>query len=252
MRASGDERRPVLRNRRLPAAAIGLFVIAMAITVALPAGAGGNRRALRDVHGTKAFWQQTTLKRVAKSPGMPTLKLRGKSVKPFRLDVRSLHRVLANTPWERTRAARLHPVVVSLPAPNGRFQRFALERTAIMAPALQRKHPEIATYGGRGIDDAGATIAADLSPIGFHASVRSTNGGWYIDPYYRKNPNYYVSYHGQQLKESLPFTEHDVLGETKAAAATAPLAPTGTASAPIGSRSSPTPAIPTTSAARRR
>ena len=141
MRASGDERRPVLRNKRLTAAAVGLFVIATAITVALPAGAGSNRRALRDVHGTKAFWQRTTLKRVAKSPGMPTLKLRGKSVKPFRLDVRSLHRVLANTPWERTRAARLHPVVVSLPTPNGRFQRFALERTAIMAPALQRKHP---------------------------------------------------------------------------------------------------------------
>ena len=45
-----------------------------------------------------------------------------------------------------------------------------------MAPALQRKHPEIATFGGRGIDDSGATIAADLSPLGFHASVRSPNG----------------------------------------------------------------------------
>ena len=165
MRASGDERRPVLRNKRLTAAAVGLFVIATAITVALPAGAGSNRRALRDVHGTKAFWQRTTLKRVAKSPGMPTLKLRGKSVKPFRLDVRSLHRVLANTPWERTRAARLHPVVVSLPTPNGRFQRFALERTAIMAPALQRKHPKIATFGGRGIDDSGASDRRRPEPV---------------------------------------------------------------------------------------
>ena len=73
-----------------------------------------------------------------------------------------------------------------------------------MAPALQRKHPEIATYGGRGIDDAGATIAADLSPIGFHASVRSPNGGWYIDPYYRKNPNYYVSYYGQRAEGVAP------------------------------------------------
>jgi len=227
MRVSRDGRRLGLRSRRLTAAAIGLFAIAAAIAITLPAGAGSNRRALQDVHGTKAFWQQTTLKRVAKSSGMPALKLRGKNVKPFRLDVRSLHRVLANTPRERTRAARLHPVVVSLPAPNGRFQRFALQRTAIMSAGLQRKHPEIATYGGRGIDDAAATIAADLSPLGFHASVRSPNGGWYIDPYYRKNRNFYVSYHGQQLKESLPFTEHAVLGQVKALSANAPLVPTG-------------------------
>jgi hypothetical protein len=105
-----------------------------------------------------------------------------------------------------------------------------------MSAGLQRKHPEIATYGGRGIDDAAATIAADLSPLGFHASVRSPNGGWYIDPYYRKNRNFYVSYHGQQLKESLPFTEHAVLGQVKALSANAPLVPRVTGSAPTGSR----------------
>ena len=79
MRATRDERGLSLRNKRLTAAAIGLFVIAVAITVALPAGAGSNRRALRDVHGTKAFWQQTTLKRaIAASPGTPTLKFRAR------------------------------------------------------------------------------------------------------------------------------------------------------------------------------
>ena len=232
MRAANTWRGLTLRRKRLTVLLTGLFVVGAAVVIALPAGAGSNRQALRDVHGTKAFWRQTTLKRaIAQSPGMPTLKLRGKHIRPFRLDVRSLHKTLASTPWEHTRGARLHPAVVSLPAPNGRFQRFALARTAIMSPGLQRKHPEIATYGGVGIDDPGATIHADLSPFGFHASVRSPNGGWYIDPYYRQNPNYYVSYHGQQLKDSFPFREHELRRsgrEGLAATTESALAPTAT------------------------
>ena len=53
-----------------------------------------------------------------------------------------------------------------------------------MAPGLAKRHPEIKTYNGRGITDRAATIHADLSPLGFRASVRSANGSWYIDPYY--------------------------------------------------------------------
>ena len=44
----------------------------------------------------------------------------------------------------------------------------------VMAPGLADLHPDIQTYSGRGIDDPAATIHADLSPLGFHASVRST------------------------------------------------------------------------------
>ena len=37
-----------------------------------------------------------------------------------------------------------------------------------------------------------ATIHADLSPLGFHASVRSPQGAWYIDPYYHLDQSLYV------------------------------------------------------------
>ena len=93
------------------------------------------------------------------------------------------------------------PVTIALPAPDGSFQRFTLAQSAIMAPGLARKHPKIKTYAGRGIDDRGATIHADLSPIGFHASVRSPHGGWYIDPYYRNSQRRYVSYSTGQVVE---------------------------------------------------
>jgi Metallo-peptidase family M12B Reprolysin-like len=213
----------------------GIFALAAfaaVIVVAMPAGAGSTKRALRDTHGTRAFWHQTMLKTaIAKSAARPALRFRTKGVRAFTLKRASLRKALAKAPREFTRAARLRPAVISLPAPNGRFQRFALARSAIMSPGLQRKHPRIRTYSGRGIDDSAATIHADISPFGFHASVRSPNGGWYIDPFFRSSPNLYVSYHGQQLKESFPFVEHELKdgdGEGAAAAeAPEPNPPTG-------------------------
>ena len=35
---------------------------------------------------------------------------------------------------------------MSLPAPDGTFRRFAVQRSSVMEPALAAKHPEIATY----------------------------------------------------------------------------------------------------------
>ncbi len=67
-----------------------------------------------------------------------------------------------------------------------------------MAPGLARLHPGIKTYSGRGITDATATIHADLSPLGFRASIRSARGAWYIDPYFvGRTPRVYASYYAR-------------------------------------------------------
>ena len=83
-----------------------------------------------------------------------------------------------------------------------------------MEPALAAKHPDIKTYRGRGIDDPAATIRADLTPLGFHASVRSRTGTWYIDPYYHLDQSLYASYYGRDLKDTsgAPFVERDAQG----------------------------------------
>ena len=190
-----------------------LLAFGAVIAITMPAAASVTR-AFKDTRHTKAFWHQATAKPAALGHGVkPVLKLRSQHVRSFALNRVSLHRVLAAAPRERTRAARLHPLVVSFPAPNGKFQRFALQQSAIMAPGLARKHPEIKTYSGRGIDDRAATIHADLSPIGFHASVRSPNGAWYIDPYYRNSQSRYVSYFGRDVANSMgPLVERDASG----------------------------------------
>ena len=63
--------------------------------------------------------------------------------------------VLAAAPRERTRAARVDPLTISLPAPDGAFRRFAIQRSPVMAPGSPPSTPEIATYSGAGIDDPG-------------------------------------------------------------------------------------------------
>ena len=67
--------------------------------------------------------------------------------------------------------------VVSVPDPSGALQTFRVRRTQVMESELAAAHPEIATYAGRGVDDPRASIALDLTPMGFHAFVRAPGGG---------------------------------------------------------------------------
>ena len=124
------------------------------------------------------------------------------------LDHVAIAALLANAPPERSVAARQAPLVISLPDPNGGFQRFTVEDSPVMEAALAAKHPNIRTFAGRGIDDPTASVRMDITPLGFHASVRSKQGAWYIDPYYHLDTSVYVSYRGRDLvNPRAPLTE---------------------------------------------
>ena len=69
-----------------------------------------------------------------------------------------------------------------------------------MEPALARRHPNIKTFAGTGIDDPTA------DPCG-HRPARvpprcARPGAWYIDPYYRNEQTVYASYYGRDLANS--------------------------------------------------
>ena len=59
--------------------------------------------------------------------------------------------------------------------------------------------PRSAPTAVSGIDDPAATIRADVSPLGFHASIRSPQGNWYIDPSSKANDDAYVVYYTRDL-----------------------------------------------------
>jgi len=197
MLRSNDDRR---RSRRGSLLTIGI-VLGLALAIAGSAATvSAESAAPKDVHNTKGFW--TKAARPGPARGR-TVAVHAQKFRPLTLNTTRLRSVLARAPRERTIAARNDPLVVSLPAPDGAFQLFALQQSAIMAPGLARRHPEIKTYSGRGITDLSATIHADLSPLGFRASIRSVNGAWYIDPYYvGRNPGPYASYYARDAKNT--------------------------------------------------
>ncbi|TCB98119.1 hypothetical protein E0H26_10860 [Micromonospora zingiberis] len=127
--------------------------------------------------------------------------IKAKRLSAYTLDRAGIKGVLDKAPTENRRALRQQKQVVSLPAPDGSFQRFELVKSPVMEPGLAAKHPEISTYAGTGLDDPTATIRADLTPLGFHASIRSAEGAWYIDPYYHRDQSLYASYFARDLED---------------------------------------------------
>ena len=100
-------------------------------------------------------------------------------------------------------ARTVRALTISVPAPDGGFERFAVAESPVMEPALAAAHPEIKTYTARGLDDPSASARLDLTPLGFHAAVRSASGAWYVDPRGGKH----VAYRRDAPATAQPFGE---------------------------------------------
>ena len=190
--------RQVRRRRRLASAVSAVLVLGL-LPAFFSAGAA-SAKAKAPAAAAHGHW--------TKVPGKPAKVKNGhraeidaKRLSAYTLDRAGLKSTLTKAPRERSNAARLQPLVVSLPAPDGTMQRFTLADSPVMEPGLAAKHPDIKTYAGTGIDDPTARIRADLTALGFHASVLSRHGAWYIDPVYKQDQSLYGSYFGRDLND---------------------------------------------------
>ena len=114
------------------------------------------------------------------------------------LDARVIRSQLGSAPKVGAATAS----VLRVPTPTGRTERFAVQRSRQMQAKLAAAHPEIQTWSGVSLDHPGTTVALDVTPMGFHASVRGPNGqgAWYVDPAYNKRgTSQYLSYYGRSL-----------------------------------------------------
>jgi hypothetical protein len=120
---------------------------------------------------------------------------------PFTVDQARLTGTLRNAPREFTAQAKTNPLTLSLPAPNGTYQRFAVVETQVLAPELAARFPDIKTYVAKGIDDPNAVARIDTNPFtGLHAMVLGGRGGtWAIDNYFRNDKSTFVSYFKHDL-----------------------------------------------------
>ncbi len=119
--------------------------------------------------------------------------VRAEEYKLATLDAKAIQTQLSMAPPSLIEPASVN-TIISIPKPDGSYERFNIYVNSIMAPELAAKFPEIQTYAGQGIDNAASTIFFDLTPQGFHAQVRSPEGTYYVDPYSNLSSDFYAVY----------------------------------------------------------
>ncbi len=201
------------RMSAMPAMSYGALASAalLALGAALPAVASAQARGAASTadarvapaaaaHPSRAFWLDARGTPAAVSSGGARAAVNAARVRAVILDKASLAGLLQAAPAERSAAARQSPLVMVLPDPAGGYQRFAVVDSPVMEAGLAARHPEIKTYAGRGIDDPSATLRMSITPLGVQASVRSTKGAWYVEPYYEKDQSLYASYYRADMQ----------------------------------------------------
>jgi len=126
-------------------------------------------------------------------------------------NMNSLEDFLNNAPTETEVLTNgVIPLEISLPAPDGKTEKFLIMETPVMEPELAQKFPQVKTFGGQGLDDKTATIKLDITPAGFHAMVISVNGTYYIDPVFLNKDEFYISYTKEAFYKGREHRDHSI------------------------------------------
>ncbi len=126
-----------------------------------------------------------------------------------RVDLADVRSALAGAPAVNSSRA----TVFELPGPTGDVERFAVQRSTVMQAELAAAHPELQTWSGVSLNHPGTSIALDVTPMGFHASVRGPNGqgAWFVDPAYNKRgTSEHLVYYARNLPKSTSPVEREM------------------------------------------
>lgn len=175
----------------------------LALACTMGAAVAAPRADKPTVDATGQHWQDISAAHARSLAGNDQVVIAGKLVargiraRAFRsvtLDRPAMARLAAGAPHERAVRRAESGLIIALPFPAGGYQRFRLVASPVMEDGLAARHPEIRTYAGVGLDDAGATVRLTISPLGLHASVRVASGNWYVDPQSTASDSLHASY----------------------------------------------------------
>lgn len=130
------------------------------------------------------------------------------------LNIAALDTLLAQAPQEGAVTAALAPVLLTVPLPDGTYQRFQIEEYALMTAETATRYPDMKAYQGRSVDDPTSTIALTRVPSGFYAMIRADAGLFFIHP----QDTLYVSYAQTDLPNTPWHDNHKHLDATVNAA----------------------------------
>ena len=192
--------RSVFRRRARGSAyvAIAALVVTLVPALALTGAEAAPKAAPKAAaeRARDALWTKTS-ERVKRSSDGHRRRVNPTSYKAFTLNTRALDAILDKAPDE---ASRAKPATLRIPAPNGKLIAFEIVESPVMEEGLAAQYPQIRTFAGTAVGSA-ASIRLDLTPAGFHASVRGGGAAWYVDPAYQNDGSLYVSYMRGDLPE---------------------------------------------------
>ncbi len=194
VRAFGKDFLVTASVRRTVSLALGALALPLVAFVAPPAQA-----AAPDSTSSSELWSPSTQRPASRAGLSPTVNPR--EYRAYTLDDAALAAVLAQAPLEGTRRAIGGAVDLVVPAPTGELVHFAVVESPVMEEGLAAAHPEITTYAGNATSGFPVSIRLDVTPAGFHASVRGSGPSWYVDPAYIGDDSLYLSYFGKDLPE---------------------------------------------------
>ncbi len=174
----------------------GLAIATLPLTATAASGARAPSSAPAPQTATAAPGDDIWSPIAGRIPGGADRLLNPKRYRAFELDATALDQRLSRAPEPGARRAA--PVTVTVPAPSGELVEFAVVESPILEDGLAAANPGITTYAGTAVG-FGDSIRIDVSPSGFHASVRGDHGAWFVDPAFRDADGPYLSYLGRSL-----------------------------------------------------
>ncbi|MFD0761367.1 reprolysin-like metallopeptidase, partial [Lutibacter aestuarii] len=127
-----------------------------------------------------------------------------KKFEVFELNSEMLKTKLRSTP-KRKGVLKKSNTIIDFPNSDGELERYEVFEASIMDENLQKKHPSIKSYIGKGIDNPGSIIRLSLTSLGFHGMILEKNGNAnFIDPYTKEDDSYIV-YSKKNLPSIEPF-----------------------------------------------
>ncbi len=189
----------VIGSAALGAGLVTAVVPPVAASVATPAAASVVADAVPGPGAPPGVWEQVD-RRVHRSQDGRPRRVAPREYGSYLLDLDTLGSRLERAPLE---GAGGRPVTIAVPSPSGQLVEFAVSESPVMEPGLAAEYPGIATYAGRATGAEPASIRLDVTPTGFHASVRGEGAAWYVDPAYngvgQGDDALYLSYRGDDL-----------------------------------------------------
>ena len=117
----------------------------------------------------------------------------------LKINLNHLERSLRSVPMEDSPGAAT-PAIVSLPNPDGGFDRYAIVRTQMLAPELAAAVPSFRTFSGRRVDNARISVHMDITDLGIRAQFKGPDGFWaFIDPVSKGDTSHYVAYYAKDV-----------------------------------------------------